>query len=176
MKEKRIYEKEEHENRTMIQLLSFRQGKEVYAVRINSVREVIDSIAITPIPLVPHYIKGVINLRGNVLPVIDLNARFYGDRGGIEKSTSIIIVELQSHEEIVSIGLMIDAVKEVMMFPEEEIDPTPDFGTNIRTDFISGIARHEENYLILLDINAVLNIEELSDFTCPDGVLEERNG
>ncbi|HRX16773.1 MAG TPA: chemotaxis protein CheW [Spirochaetota bacterium] len=173
MKEKRIYEKEQHENRTMVQLLSFRQGREIYAIKIHSVREVIDSIAITPIPLVPLYIKGVINLRGNIIPVVDLNARFYGDKGEIVKTTSIIVIEVPFEEELVTIGLMIDAVKEVLMFPEEEIDPTPDFGTNIRTDYISGVARHEDNYLIILNVNSVLDIAELSDFTCEAAIVGE---
>lgn len=156
----------EQENRNFIQLLTFCQNSEIYAIHIEAVREVIDTIDITPIPLVPNYIRGVINLRGNVLPVVDLTARFFNHQSEIGKFTNIVVLEVKSGDELVIVGLMIDAVKEVVMFPEDQIDATPDFGTRIRTDYIAGVARHADNYLILLDIDTLLNIEELADFNC----------
>lgn len=157
-------DKKMHEEDSL-QLLTFIQENELYGMPINTVREVIDTINITPIPLVPPYIRGVINLRGKVIPVIDLQARFRGESATVKKMTSIIINELELEEEIVEIGLMIDQVKEVMMFPKEDIDETPDFGTNIRTDYIAGIGRYLNKYIIILDTSSLLNIDELSEFS-----------
>ncbi len=148
-----------------IQLLTFTQGAELYAIPIDTVREVIDTINITTIPLVPNYIRGVINLRGKVIPVIDLKARFRGVVSEVQKLTSIIINEIPYEEDIIEIGLLIDQVKEVIMFPVADIDETPDFGTEIRPDYISGIGRYENNYIIILDTKRVLDIDELSQFS-----------
>ncbi|MFW6365009.1 MAG: chemotaxis protein CheW [Spirochaetota bacterium] len=148
-----------------VQLLSFLQGRDIYGLPIRTVREVIDTINITTIPLVPDYIRGVINLRGKVIPVIDLQARFGYGQSDVKKTSSIIINEIPVEDDIVEIGLMIDQVKEVMMFPKNSIDETPDFGTTIRNDFISGIGRYADNYIVILHTERLLNIDELSRFT-----------
>lgn len=155
----------EKEIRNAVHLLTFLQGGELYGIRIDKVLEVIDTVNVTHIPLVPTYIRGVINLRGNVLPVIDLSARFGGDPATIGKFTSVIVLELEDKDDVIKIGLMIDAVKEVLVFSEDDIDDTPDFGTRIRTDFISGVGKQNGNFIIILNLNTVLDLEELSAFT-----------
>lgn len=150
-----------------LQMLTFVQSGEVYGIPLDTVREVIDLTDITSIPLVPDYIRGVINLRGKVIPVIDLEARFSGNAAAHKKMTSIIVNEIPYEDDIVEVGLMIDQVKEVVMFPKDDIDETPDFGTKIRTDFIAGIGRYAQHYIIILDTMRVLDIDELSRFSHP---------
>lgn len=147
------------------QYLTFMVGNEKYGIAIDNVFEVIDYIKITQIPLSPPYIEGVINLRGDILPVVNLAYRFYRRKTEITKFTSFVIVEIQDGNESITMGLMIDSVKEVIFIPDEEIDEKPDFGTKIRNDFIEGVGKVSSEFIILLNTNTVLNIDELADFS-----------
>ena len=149
------------------QYLTFALGKEFYGMAVKNIREVIEysQIAyITHIPMVPDYIKGVINLRGEVVPVIDLSSRFYGHKSNITRRTCIIIIEIENNNDMFLLGAMIDAVNSVVDIPSNDIDPTPEFGARIRSNFISGIGKASDKFIILLNINNVLDIDELSSF------------
>jgi len=148
------------------QYLTFMLGGEVFAIRILAIREIISYGGMTEVPMMPPSIKGVINLRGAVVPVVDLAVRFNRTSGDITKRTCIVIVEMQNAEEQQVIGVIVDAVNAVLEIPAADIEPPPSFGAKIRTDFIAGMAKINSKFIILLDIDKVLSMEEL-------GVLSE---
>lgn len=143
---------------------TFILGKELFGVSVNSIREVIKYSRVFTVPRTPEYIRGVINLRGEVVPVIDLYSRFYDNRGHVDENTSIIIVELTEDDEKTTIGVMIDSVNAVTGLVVDSIEDAPETGNRIRMDFIEGIGKDGNQFIILLDIAKILNIEELSDF------------
>lgn len=142
--------------------LTFRLGDEEYGIEILKVKEIIGMMPITPIPQTPEYIKGVINLRGKVIPVIDLRLRFHMEEVPYNERTCIIVVEVKLANEPVSIGIVVDAVSEVSQIKEEEIEATPSFGTSLDTSYILGMAKTDNSVKILLDIDQVLSQEELA--------------
>jgi purine-binding chemotaxis protein CheW len=148
----------------MAQYLTFKVGNEIYGVDVASVREVINYEKVYPIPVVPDYIRGVINLRGEVVPVIDLSCRFYGRKSVETRMTSIVIMEINSDGDMMHIGVIIDAINAVQDIHPGQIEHTPEFGSKIRADFISGVGKTEGKFIILLNIPMVLNVSELSDF------------
>ncbi len=142
--------------------ITFFLDNEEYAVEIQKVREIIGIMDITPIPNIPSYIKGVLNLRGKVIPVIDLRLKFgmefkeYGDR------TSIIVIEIHINGRKSSIGTVVDLVSEVLQISSEDFEKTPSFGVDVNTDFIQGMAKVKGKVKILLDIEKVLTADDLS--------------
>ncbi|MCX7823227.1 MAG: chemotaxis protein CheW [Syntrophobacterales bacterium] len=142
--------------------LTFRLGNEEYGIEILKVKEIIGMMPITPIPQTPAYIKGVINLRGKVIPVIDLRLRFHMEEVPYNERTCIIVVEVKLVNEPISIGIVVDAVSEVSQIKEEEIEVTPSFGTSLDTSYILGMAKTDNSVKILLDIDQVLTQEELT--------------
>ncbi|MCQ8104800.1 chemotaxis protein CheW [Methylomonas sp. SURF-2] len=144
------------------QYLTFLVDKESFAVSILDVKEIIEIANITHVPLTPDYIHGVINLRGNVVPVIDLCARLKHHPAEVSKRSCIVLVEVEVAEGTQHIGMLVDEVREILEIPPTNIQPAPDFGTDIRTDFIRAMARVDEVFIILLAINKVLSLEELS--------------
>lgn len=144
------------------QYLTFLVGKDIFGINILDVKEIIEINNITRIPKTPDYIRGVINLRGNVVPVIDLSARLERQCSEITKLSCIVLIEVDVHGESQVIGALVDQVNEILDISESNIQPTPDFGTDIRTDFIQAMGRVEENFIILLAINRILSIDELS--------------
>lgn len=110
----------------------------------------------------PNFLRGVINLRGEVVPVIDLAVRLGRTSIAIQKRTCIIVVELESNEQNHVLGLLVDAVSEVIDLDDENIEDAPSFGANIRADFIQGIAKREDDFIVLLDANSALSIRELA--------------
>jgi purine-binding chemotaxis protein CheW len=144
------------------QFLTFFSNEEVFGIRILQVKEIKEYSEVTSIPLMPEFVKGVINLRGNVVPIIDLPIRFGREKTVITKRTCIIILEVFHESESLDIGILVDAVSEVIEIPESMIEPTPSFGSKIRNDFIMGIGKLEQRFAILLDINKVLSVGELS--------------
>ncbi len=119
-------------------------------------------MSITTIPQTPDFVKGVINLRGKVIPVVDLRLRFGMDAIDYTKRTCIIVVEIEGQSDTVMIGIVVDAVSEVLNIKGEEIEDTPTFGTKLNTDYILGMAKMEGGVKILLDIDQVLSNEELN--------------
>lgn len=144
------------------QYLTFLLGSEVFGVGILHIKEIKEFSNITPIPMMPNFVQGVMNLRGNVVPIIDLHVRFGRSKTTITKKTCIIIVEVQHEGELLDIGILVDSVNEVVDIPGKSVEPAPVFGAKIRIDFIHGIGKIENNFIILLNINKALSVEELS--------------
>ncbi|GAB4254061.1 MAG: chemotaxis protein CheW [Methylomicrobium sp.] len=144
------------------QYLTFMVGSENFAIGILDVKEIIEISSITRVPMTPDYIRGVINLRGNVVPVIDLSARLDRHVSDITKRSCIVLVEVEAHGEAQVIGMLVDQVNEILDIPQTNIQPPPDFGADIRTDFIEAMGRVDDNFIILLAINRILSVEELS--------------
>lgn len=143
------------------QYLTFTLGDEVFALNIGKVREVLDYLTITKVPRMPEFLRGVINLRGNVVPVIDL--RYKLGMGRIEQSvdTCIVIVEIMIDNEMTHIGALADSVKEVIALEPDQISPPPKLGIKIDNEFIKGMGRQDEKFLMILDIDKVLTAGEL---------------
>jgi len=144
------------------QYLTFQLGGEMFAVGILNVKEIIEYGHLTEIPMMPAFIRGVINLRGAVVPVIDLAARFGGKTTQVARRTCIVILEVADQELRSDIGIMVDAVSEVLEIPSSEIEPPPSFGARIRADFISGMGKIAGRFVIILNINNVLSVQEIS--------------
>ena len=141
--------------------LTFTLADEEYGIGILKIKEIIGLMQITTVPQTPEFIKGVINLRGKVIPVVDLRLRFGMDSMDYTERTCIIVVEIQGTNGSVQIGIVVDSVSEVLNIRGEDIEDTPAFGAKLNTDFISGMAKTEENVKILLDIDRVLSAQEL---------------
>lgn len=144
------------------QFLTFLLNTEVYGINILNIREIIDHCNTTRVPMMPNFIAGVINLRGSVVPVIDLAVRFSQPSSQRTKRSSIVIVDVKDEEQQLAIGITVDEVNEVLNINTDNIKPAPSFGTKIRTDFISGMGKVEDQLLVLLDIQNILSISELS--------------
>jgi purine-binding chemotaxis protein CheW len=144
------------------QYLTFLSGTEVFGIGILRIKEIKEYASVTSIPMMPDYVKGVINLRGNVVPIIDLPVRFGREKSIISKRSCVIIVEVEHEEESIDIGILVDAVNEVIDIPSQSIEPAPSFGSKIRTEFIQGIGKLENQFVILLNVNRVLSVTELS--------------
>ena len=155
------------------QYLTFALGSEMFAVGILNVKEIIEYGNLTEIPMMPVFIRGVINLRGSVVPVIDLSARFGGKSAELGRRTCIVIVEVADGDAQHDIGIMVDAVSEVLDIPNSEIEPPPSFGAKIRADFIFGMGKVSGKFVIILNINKVLSVEEIAMLTGPAGVASE---
>jgi purine-binding chemotaxis protein CheW len=143
------------------QYLTFFVARERYAIAILDVKEIIEVGQMTRVPLTPEYIRGVINLRGNVVPVVDLCARLGKSRSELTKRSCIVLVEVDAHGEHQQLGMLVDEVNEILEIPASHLQPSPDFGTDIRTDFIQSMGRVDDVFIILLNINHVLSVEEL---------------
>ena len=143
------------------QYLMFLLDDEVFAMDIRTVREIIQYGAMTPVPLMPSFIRGVINLRGAVVPVVDLKARFGWPVAAIGKKTCIIIFDVVRESERTEFGLMVDAVTEVVDIPGAHVEPAPQFGTAVRRDFIHGIGKTGGRFIIILDQAKTMDIDEM---------------
>ena len=150
---------------TPSQYLTFSLGGEMFAVGILNVKEIIEYGNLTEIPMMPAFIRGVINLRGSVVPVIDLSARFGGKSAELGRRTCIVIVEVADADTQHDIGIMVDAVSEVLDIPNSEIEPPPSFGAKIRADFIFGMGKVSGKFVIILNIDKVLSVEEIAQLT-----------
>jgi len=144
------------------QYLTFMLGGETYAMGILAIKEIIEYGNITEVPRMPDFIRGVINLRGAVVPVIDLGARFGKRATDISRRTCIVIIEVANGEGTQDIGVMVDAVNEVLEISASEIEPAPSFGANIRADFIDGMGKINGKFVIILNIHQVLSVEEMA--------------
>ena len=142
--------------------LTFILAEEEYGIGILKVKEIIGMIPITPVPRTPVFVKGVINLRGKVLPVIDLRSKFGMGEIPYTERTCIIVVEIDTAEEMVLIGIVVDAVSEVLSIDQDAIEAPPSFGTSLSTDYILGMAKTEGGVKILLHIDKVLSQADIS--------------
>ncbi|CCK82529.1 MULTISPECIES: chemotaxis protein CheW [Desulfobacula] len=142
--------------------LTFFLNKEEYGIGILKVKEIIGMMPITSVPRTPAFVKGVINLRGKVIPVIDLRLKFEMESISYSERTCVIVVEIETNSETILIGIVVDAVSEVLNIKESDIEETPAFGTSLNTEYILGMAKMEGGVKILLDIDKVLNADEIS--------------
>ena len=143
------------------QFLAFKLEDEVFAFDISKVREVLEFSTVTKVPQTPDMMRGVINLRGSVVPVIDMRIKF--GMGATEKTvnTVVIIIEVELDEESTMIGALVDSVKEVMDLDSEHIEPPPNIGTRLNTDFIRGMGKQNNEFIIILDIEKIFSSDEL---------------
>ncbi len=144
------------------QYLTFRLGDEVYALEITKVREVLDYTKITKVPKTPPFMKGVINVRGGVVPVVDLRLKFGMSSIQQTVDTCIIIVEINVDDEQTLLGALADQVREVMELDPSLIEPPPKIGTRLDTDFIKGMGKHDDEFIIILNIEKIFSVEELT--------------
>jgi len=143
------------------QFLTFVLGSDMFSIGILAIKEIIEYQDLTVVPMMPEAIRGVINLRGAVVPVIDLSARFGRRPSTVTKRTCIVIVEVRSEDERQDVGVVVDAVNQVIEIHPSEIEPAPAFGTKIRTDFIRGMGKVQGKFVVLLDVARVLSLDEI---------------
>jgi len=142
--------------------LTFTLGEETYGIEILKVQEIMGMLTVTPLPRTPDYMRGVINLRGKVIPVVDLRLKFAMDAHEHTRRTCIIVVQVQREHAALTMGIIVDEVSEVLDVSAEQIEPPPSFGTDIDTDFILGIGKVGNKVVMLLDVDCVLTGEESS--------------
>lgn len=156
------------------QYLTFVVAGEVFAVPISAVKEIIEYRSPTDVPMMPSFMRGVINLRGRVVPVIDLSARFGRGKGETTRRSCIVIVEISHQEQQHIIGVAVDAVNAVLDIADADIEPPPSFGAKLRAEFISGMGKVAEKFVIILEIDRVLSVDELSSLGRLDAGAEEQ--
>ncbi|MCB1762693.1 MAG: purine-binding chemotaxis protein CheW [Gammaproteobacteria bacterium] len=146
-----------------LQLLTFLLDKEVYGIDISQIQEVLEYRKVTPVPRTPDYMLGVINLRGNVVSVVDLRRLFDMHVGHISVDTCIVIVDVEVDGEKTPMGILVDAVKQVITLSGGQISPPPRFGSRIDNRFISGMGKQNEEFIVILDLPRVFSQEEMEE-------------
>ncbi|HOT44291.1 MAG TPA: chemotaxis protein CheW [Spirochaetota bacterium] len=152
LREQMVEVEEEHE-----EFATFMIGEETYGVDILKVRDIIGITDITPVPKSPHFVKGVINLRGNIVPVVDLRLKFRMKEREYNSGTVIIVVEVKGRY----IGMIVDSVSDVVDIKVESIHESPHYSDNIREDFIQSVGRKDDKLIIILDVDRILNTSEI---------------
>jgi purine-binding chemotaxis protein CheW len=142
--------------------LSFVIHEQSYGIPISRIKEIIEYVSVTRVPMVPGEIRGVINLRGRVVPVVDLSVRLDKPRSAATKRTCIVIVEVVNGEEKMDIGFVVDAVTEVMNIADSMTEPPPPFGLNLRSEFVQSMGKIDNGFAVLLDVDKVLSIDDLA--------------
>lgn len=153
-----------------LQYLTFLLGGETFAIGILNIKEIIEYGNVTTVPMMPEFVRGVINLRGAVVPVIDLAMRFSRPPSPITRRSCIVLIEVEAEGEQYNIGVTVDAVNEVLEIPGSEIEPPPAFGAKIRSDFIGGMGKIDGKFVIILDADKVLAVDEMASLTHTDSV------
>ena len=144
------------------QFLSFALGSETFAIPIENIREIIEFSGLTEVPLMPGFLRGVINVRGAVVPVIDLAVRFGRGVTAVTRRTCIVILEVEQDDQLLALGIMVDTVNEVLAVEQEQMETRPSFGAKVHAEFIEGMIRQGERFVIALNIQQVLAAEELA--------------
>ncbi len=142
----------------LLQLVSFNIGSEEFGVDILKVQEINRMAEITKVPQAPHYVEGVINLRGKVIPIVDLRKRFGLEIKEYDKNTRIVVVDIEGNV----MGMVVDSVSEVLRLPTNTIEPPPEIVTGINSEYIKGVAKLEDRLLIFLDLSKVIDVSEMS--------------
>jgi purine-binding chemotaxis protein CheW len=143
------------------QFLSFALGDEVFAVNVLQVKEILDVINITRVPQMPEYMLGVINLRGSVVPVIDLRCKFGMAKRALNQENCIVVLEVDFDGERIVVGALTDAVREVLDLAADQIEPPPRMGMKLKSEFIRGMGKQGESFIIILDIDRIFSSDEL---------------
>ena len=144
------------------QYLTFSVGTEVFALAIATIKEILRNVQLATVPLMPSHMRGVINLRGAVVPVIDLALLFERSATEISKRTSVIVLEISDEGESLDIGIMVDAVSAVIEIGEERIEPAPSFGTPVRAEFIEGLGKLDEGFVIILKAERTFSLRNMA--------------
>jgi len=142
------------------QYLTFKLGEENYAVDVANIREILDCTTITRVPRAPEFMRGVINLRGSVVPVVDMRLKFGMSRSENSVNSCIIVVEMLLDDEIILVGSLVDSVQEVLELEPERIEPAPKIGAALNADFIRGMGKNNEQFIMILDMDKVLSFGE----------------
>jgi purine-binding chemotaxis protein CheW len=158
---------------TTAQYLTFKLGEEVFALDVAQVREVLDYMNVTKVPRAPDFMRGVINVRGSVVPVVDMRLKFGMSATEKTVNTCIIVMEIAMEEELTVVGALADSVQEVVELEPGQIEPAPKIGAKWRSDFIKGIGKREENFIIVLDINKIFSSDELMTVQASSDILPE---
>jgi len=145
------------------QYLTYTLGSEVFALDIAKVREVLDYPMVTLVPNMPDFLLGVINLRGTVVPVADLRCKFRMEQNERTVNTCVIITEVNVDGDVTIVGVLADSVQEVMDLEPRQIEPAPKIGTQLKTDFIKGMGKRDDRFIIILDIDRVFSADELAN-------------
>jgi purine-binding chemotaxis protein CheW len=146
-----------------VQYLTFMLAEEQFAIGILNIKEIIEYHGVTEVPMMPACVRGVINLRGAVVPVMDMLARFGRPPSATTKRTCVVIVEVVAGDERHVIGLVVDAVNEVLDIAASDIEPPPSFGARIRSDFILGVGKVKGRFVLLLDVDRALSLDEIAE-------------
>jgi purine-binding chemotaxis protein CheW len=144
-----------------LQYLTFKLGEEIFGVDVAQVREILDYVKITKVPQTPDFMCGVINLRGSVVPVVDMRLKFGMEKTEKTVNTCIIVMEVSLDDEKTILGALVDSVQEVFELESSQIEPAPKIGTRLKTEFIKGMGKRDDKFIIILDIDKVFTIEEL---------------
>jgi purine-binding chemotaxis protein CheW len=149
-------EQQTQKTNNILQLVGFELGNEKFGVDILSVKEIIRTVEITRVPRAPDFVEGIINLRGEVIPIIDLRLRLGVEKKAFDKTTRLIVVELDSQQ----VGFVVDVVSQVLRLPKETIEPPPDMVTGVDSAYLEGVIRVEDHLLMLLDLKRILSHNE----------------
>ncbi len=144
------------------QYLTFKLSEETFAIDVAKVREILDYTAITKVPQTPEFMRGVINLRGSVVPAVDMRLKFGMERTERTVNTCIIVLEVMLDGETTVLGALADSVQEVIDLEPDQVEPAPRIGTCLKTDFIKGMGKHADQFIIILDVDAVFSARELT--------------
>jgi purine-binding chemotaxis protein CheW len=152
---------EENNTTSSLQYVTFSLGEELFGVEVTRTREILSLTPVTKVPQTPDYLLGVINLRGQVVPVVDMRLKLGLTAGEDTEDTCIIVVEVQVDGEPIVVGALADAVREVLEIRSDQIEPPPKLGTRLKTEFINGMGKVDDQFIILLNIDRIFNNEEL---------------
>lgn len=150
------------ENQKLISYLTFKLGEETFAANVSKVLNILEMTKITEVPQAPPYMKGVINLRGSVLPVIDTKVKFSMGKTEFSTNTCILVLEIDIDQETIHVGAIVDSVQEVLEIEDAQIQPPPSIGTKYRSEFIEGMVKTDDEFIMVLDMDKVFSADELS--------------
>jgi len=153
---------EDMNNTSSQQYVTFSLGKELFGVEVSKTREILSLTPVTKVPQTPDYLLGVINLRGQVVPVVDMRLKLGLPAGADTEDTCIIVVDVLVDGETITVGALADAVREVLEIRSDQIEPPPRLGTRLKTEFITGMGKIDEQFMILLNIDRIFNSDELA--------------
>jgi purine-binding chemotaxis protein CheW len=153
---------EENNTVSSQQYVTFSLGEELFGVEVSRAREILSLTPVTSVPQTPEYLLGVINLRGQVVPVVDMRLKLGLTAGADTEDTCIIVVDVQIDGEVITVGALADAVREVMDIRSDQIEPPPRLGTRLNTEFINGMGKVDEQFMILLNIDKIFNSDEFA--------------
>lgn len=143
--------------------LSFKLGNEAFAAHVSKVLNILEMTRITEVPKAPEYMKGVINLRGKILPVVDTRIKFEMTPTIETKNTCIVVMDVEIYDETISVGVLVDEVEAVLELDKAVIQPPPSIGSKYKSEFIYGVAKHNDEFIMLLDMDKILSADEILD-------------